>query len=35
MDEAASSSEQTARTVFWIIVASAAGFVALVWVFLR
>ena len=35
MDQAALSSEQTAKKVFWIIMASAAGFIALVWIFLR
>jgi len=35
MDQAASSSEQTARNVFWIIMAAAAAFVAMVWAFIR
>jgi len=35
MNEAAYSSEQTAKKVFWIILASAAGFVAMVWAVLR
>lgn len=35
MNQAASPSEQTARRVFWIIMAAAAAFVAMVLAFMR
>ena len=35
MDHAAASSEQTARTVFWLIVALAAAFVGLILFLIR
>lgn len=35
MDHSAAASEQTVRAVFWLIVAVAAGFVAMVLVLIR
>lgn len=35
MDHAAASSEQTARTVFWLIVGLAAAFVAMILFLIR
>ncbi len=35
MNHASPSPEQTARTVFWILMAGTAGFAALVWILIR
>lgn len=35
MDHSAAASEQTARTVFWIIVGTAAAFIAAVLLLIR